>query len=100
MGTLHSKPVYIYEPSCQDLFVVRELRLISFSAITGNKYCHGNTFLCFMDLNIFMGSLHSISLHELELISFSAIPGNKFYHGNTYFSVSWTYKYFHVHRVS
>ena len=79
--------------------------VIAFLAISGNKYCRGNTFSCFLGFNIFwgfsalqtsawigamatlfsvswtytyfMGSLLSIPLHRLELISFLATPGNK-----------------------
>ena len=74
--------------------VQRDLRLTSFSAISGNKYCHGNTFLCFLGLQMFLGSWHSTPLHGLELISFLTIPGNNCCHSNT-FTVYLTYKYFY-----
>ena len=58
VGSLHSKPLH-------------GLELTSFLTIPGNKYCHGNTFLLFLELvNNLMGSLHSIPLYRLELISF------------------------------
>ena len=64
--SLHSKPLH-------------GLELTSVSTISGNKCCHGNTFLLFIGLmNNFMGSLHSITLHRLELISVLAISGNTF----------------------
>ena len=47
VGSLHSKPQLGFE-------------LITFSAIPGYKFCHGNNFIFFWGLyiNIFVGSLH------------------------------------------
>ena len=52
----------------------RELGLISFSSITGNKCCHGNTFY-----------LHSKPSLDWIILVFLTIPGNKCCHGNTFF---------------
>ena len=63
------------------------LCVVAFLVVSGNKYCRGNTFLCFLGLkiffkhgnsfflflghiNIFMGSLLSILPRRLELIFF------------------------------
>ena len=70
------------------------LELISFSMISVNKCCHGNTFSVIWTDKYFSGFfLHSIILHRSELSSFSATPCNKC-SMVTLFSVSWAYKYF------
>ena len=48
-GVLHLKPVHIYYKFVRICISQRVLELISFSAISGNKCCHGNTFFCFLD---------------------------------------------------
>ena len=72
------------------------LCVTAFLAISGHKYCHGNTFSCFLGLEIFFGVFvvklnnnnwqhlcHGnfflfLGLRRLELIRFSATPGNLF----------------------
>ena len=68
--------------------------MIAYVAISGNKYCRGNTFSCFLGLKIFFwGSLHSKSLYGLELLSLT-ITGNTFVMATLIF-VSCTYKHFY-----
>ena len=68
------------------------LCVTAFLATSGNKYCCGNTFSCFLGLKIFFGVFAFKTLVGLELISLT-ITSNTFAVA-TLSSVSWTYQYF------